>query len=102
MPPQPSIQLTRAGWVALLVSVAAGVGLRLALQVWNPEQYVQTTRNDPRQGGLGVMMVAIPIFALTAWVVFTLLGYPLFRVSPPPNPPPADEPPKPDGDRGAE
>ena len=81
-----SLRLTKAGWLALILTIAACVGLRLALQHYDPGRFVQTTRNDPRQGGLGVMM-AMPIFALTVWVVFTLLGYPLFRVSPPPAPP---------------
>jgi hypothetical protein len=95
----PSLQITRAGWVALALSVAVGVGLRVALQVWDPERFVQTTRNDPRQGGLGVMMM-IPVFALWVWVAFTLLGYPLFRVAKPTAP--TDSVPKSDHDASAE
>ena len=95
--PPPSVRITRAGWVALALSVAAGVGLRIALQVWDPERYVQTTRNDPRQGGLGAIFM-IPVFALCVWVVCTLLGYPLLRATPPNTP--TDEARKPDGDRG--
>jgi hypothetical protein len=87
--PPPSIEITRAGWVALILSIAAGVGLRIALQVWDPERFVQTTRNDPRQGGLGVMFM-IPVFALCVWVVCTLLGYPLIRVVHPPTTPNSD------------
>ena len=90
--PPPSVEITRAGWVALILSLAAGVGLRIALQVWDPERYVQTTRNDPRQGGLGAIFM-IPVFALCVWVVCTLLGYPLIRAVQPPTPPP-------DSDRG--
>lgn len=85
----PSLRLTKAGWLALILSVAAGVGLRLALQAYDPEKYVQTTRNDPRQGGLAAMIL-IPAFALCAWVAFTLLGYPLFRGSLPPVLTPSD------------
>src|SRR5687767_8923329 len=88
----PSVRLTKAGWLALFLSLAAAVGLRLALRHYDPERFVQTTRNDPRQGRLGVMMV-MPIFALWVWVVFTLLGYPLVRASPPPDPPPSDRDP---------
>jgi hypothetical protein len=80
----PSVEITRAGWVALILSLAAGIGLRIALQVWYPERFVQTSRNDPHQGGLGAMFM-IPVFALCVWVVCTLLGYPLIRtVKPPP------------------
>jgi len=81
-----SLRLTKAGWLALSLSVAAGGGLRLALQFYDPERYIQTTRNDPRQDGLGVMMM-MPIFAMFVWIVFTLLGYPLLRAT---APPPAD------------
>jgi hypothetical protein len=95
----PSVQITRAGWFALALSLALGIGLRLALQYFDPERYVQTTRNDPRQGGLGAIMM-IPVFALWVWIVFTLLGYPLVRVVPPPAPP-TDETPKPGRDPDA-
>jgi hypothetical protein len=85
--PQPGLALTRAGWLALVLSVGIGLGLAVGLKVWWPEKFVPTHRHDPRHQAAPYPFLAIPLVAGGLATIFWYFGYPVLRLTTPRRPP---------------
>jgi hypothetical protein len=90
--PQKSIQLTPAGWAALLLSVGVALGMRIVLPLVHPEQFAPVGRNDPRQGALAILFILVPVVFAGLAILLQFFGRPVFRLSEPPAPGPDPNP----------